>query len=248
MRRVEWVTQRPVAHRGLHDRAAGIIENTIAAFAAAIEAGFAMECDVQISADGEAMVFHDDTLDRLTERCGRVDRLAAVELKSIPFRAGRDRMVTLGELCEEVAGRLPLFVEVKASWSSDRRLEERVSALLSTYPGPVAVMSFDPGSTAWFRRHAPNLPRGVVQESRYADPEWRTLSPMRRFALGHLMHLPQSRPDFLAWFVGDLAYRTPQLARSLLGLPLLTWTVRSPEDQARAGVCADQMIFEGFRP
>jgi glycerophosphoryl diester phosphodiesterase len=246
--RADWIADRPVAHRGLHDLAAGIVENTAAAFGAAIEAGYAMECDVQIAADGEAMVFHDDMLDRLMEGTGRVDGLSAKALAAIPMKAGRDRMITLGELCDLVSGRAPLIVEVKASWSGDRRLERRVAAILSGYSGPVAVMSFDPGSTAWFRANAPHLPRGVVQESMYDDLEWSGLTPMTKLALGHLLHLPSSRPDFLAWNVRDLMRRTPQLARRLLGLPMLTWTVRTPAEQARAALYADQMIFEGFRP
>ena len=109
-------------------------------------------------------------------------------------------------------------------------------------------MSFDPCSTAWFRANAPALVRGVVQESSYDDQEWRGLSRVRKVALAHLLHLPLSRPDFLAWYVNDLDRTTPRLARLVLGLPMLTWTVRTPTDQARAGLFADQMIFEGFRP
>jgi glycerophosphoryl diester phosphodiesterase len=248
MGRADWITERPVAHRGLHDIAAGIVENTASAFAAAVDGGFAMECDVQISADGEAMVFHDDTLDRLMEAAGPVEARPAAALKGLAMRAGLDRMIDLGELCDVVAGRQPLIVEVKASWSPDRRLERRVADILLAYRGPVAVMSFDPFSTAWFRENAPALVRGVVQESRYDDPEWHRLSSARKFALGHLLHLPASRPDFLAWYVADLDRRAPRLARLALGLPMLTWTVRTPADQARAGLYADQMIFEGFRP
>lgn len=244
---VDWIAVRPVAHRGLHDAAAGVIENTAAAFQAAVDGGYAMECDVQISADGEAMVFHDDTLDRLMRASGRVDAYPAAALRALPMKAGRDGMITLGELCDLVGGRSPLIVEVKASWSRDRRLEQRVAAVLKAYAGPVAVMSFDPWSAAAFRTLAPNLPRGVVQESLYDDPEWSMLTPGRKWALGSLLHLPWSRPHFLAWYVRDLHHRAPRLARRLLGLPMLTWTVRTPQDQARAALYADQMIFEGFR-
>lgn len=248
MGRADWITERPVAHRGLHDMRAGVIENTAAAFAAALDHGFAMECDVQISADGEAMVFHDDKLDRLMDATGRVDALPAASLKTIAMRAGGERMIDLGELCSLVDGRCPLIVEIKAGWGEDRRLERRVADILGTYRGPVAVMSFDPVSTATMRRLAPALPRGVVQESVYDDPEWAFMSRWRKFALGHLLHLPVSRPDFLAWYVRDLDRRTVKLARKLLRYPLLTWTVRTPADQARAGLHADQMIFEGFLP
>ena len=106
MASLEWLTARPVAHRGLHDAAAGVIENTPSAFAAAVAGNYAIECDIQLSADGEAMVFHDDTLERLTEGSGRARCPGAPALKRVAFRATADRMITLGELCELVAGRV----------------------------------------------------------------------------------------------------------------------------------------------
>ena len=243
-----WVADRPVAHRGLHDLANGIVENTASAFQAAADCGYAMECDLQISSNGEAMVFHDDTVDRLLDGSGAVSGFTTAALRAMPMKAGSERMITLGELCDLVSGRMPLLVEVKASWSSDRRLERRVAETLAGYKGQVAVMSFDPGSTASFIRLAPGIPRGVVQESEYTGLEWHDLSFWRKYALGRLLHLPHSRPHFLAWYVKDLENRVPQLARKVLRLPMLTWTVRTPEDQAHAALYADQMIFEGFRP
>src|SRR6185295_7945803 len=100
MRALDWLTARPVAHRGLHDAAAGVIENTPSAFAAAIAGNYAIECDLQVSADGEAMVFHDDALGRLTEGEARLDTMSASDLKRVPFRATQDRMITAGELCD----------------------------------------------------------------------------------------------------------------------------------------------------
>jgi glycerophosphoryl diester phosphodiesterase len=248
MGRAPWIAARPVAHRGLHDIAAGIVENTASAFQAAIDNGFAMECDVQISSDGEAVVFHDDTLDRLTSETGPVAGRTAAELGRIALHSGRDCIIRLGDLCDLVAAKMPLIVEIKASWSNDRRLERRVADVLKPYRGEVAVMSFDPHSTATMRSIAPQLIRGVVQESVYDDREWARLSRATKLALGHVAHLPWSRPDFLAWYVRDVDHRTPRLVRSLLRLPLLTWTVRTPAEQARAAVYADQMIFEGFHP
>ena len=102
----DWLTARPIAHRGLHDAAAGVIENTPSAFRAAIAGGYAIECDLQISADGEAMVHHDDALGRLTDGAGRLDAMTAEALKRVPFKASADRMMTLGELCDLVAGRV----------------------------------------------------------------------------------------------------------------------------------------------
>lgn len=244
----DWIIEKPVAHRGLHNSDAGIIENTASAFAAAVAGGYAMECDVQISKDGEAMVFHDDTVDRLMEGSGRLDSFSALELMSLRMKADMERMITLGEMLRLVNGRAPIIVEIKASFSDDRRLEKRVAEVIKGYAGKIAVMSFDPMSMAAMRKLAPEVCRGVVQESVYDDPEWDMLTPARKRRLGRLLHLPWSRPDFLAWYIRDLDHRTPRLARNLLGYPMLTWTIRTPADQARAGLYADQMIFEGFVP
>ena len=117
----DWLTAQPFAHRGLHDAAAGVIENTAGAVRAALAAGYGIEVDLQISADGEAMVHHDDVLGRLTEGEGRLDSLTAAELKRIAFRNSDERMMTLGELCDLVGGRVTMLVEVKSRFDGDRK-------------------------------------------------------------------------------------------------------------------------------
>src|SRR6266849_2406965 len=139
---LEWLTERPVAHRGLHDAQKDIIENTPSAFAAAIAGRYGIECDLQITADGEAMVHHDEALGRLTDGCGRLDAISAADLKRVLFKATSDRMITLGELCDLVAGRTPLVIELKSRFDGDRRLAARAAGLLAGYRGPAAVMSF----------------------------------------------------------------------------------------------------------
>src|SRR5215831_12116525 len=116
---LDWLIARPVAHRGLHDQKS-VIENTPSAFAAAVAGRYGIECDVQLSADGEAMVYHDDALGRLTEGEGRLDAMTAAELKRVAFKATADRMITLGELCEFVAGRVTLAIELKSRFDGDR--------------------------------------------------------------------------------------------------------------------------------
>jgi len=160
---LDWLIARPVAHRGLHDQK-NVIENTPSAFAAAIAERYGIECDLQISADGEAMVYHDDALGRLTEGHGRLDATTAAELKRVAFKATRDRMITLGELCDLVAGRTTLVIELKSRFRGDRRLVSRAASVLSGYRGPAAVMSFDPAPIADLRAIAPKLPRGMVAE------------------------------------------------------------------------------------
>lgn len=239
---LDWLTARPVAHRGLHDAANGIIENTVSAFSAAIDGQYAIECDLQLASDGEAMVFHDDTLERLTERRGAFAALTAAELKAVPFKGTSDRMLTLGELCDLVAGRVTLVLEVKSHFTGDMRLTNRVAAVVEGYAGPVAAMSFDPGVVGGLHAAAPGLPRGLVAQSR-PDPEVPSGNSVR-YALNAL----RARPHFLAWSVEDLAGFWPLLGRWGFGLPLLTWTVRTQADRLRAARWADQMIFEGFRP
>ena len=131
----DWLTARPVAHRGLHDAANGVIENTPSAFEAAIAGNYAIECDLQLSADGEAMVHHDDVLGRLTDGAGRLDAMPAAELKRVAFKATKDRMLTLGELCALVAGRATLVIELKSQFDGDVRLPRRAAQVLAGYKG-----------------------------------------------------------------------------------------------------------------
>lgn len=245
---LDWLTARPVAHRGLHDAAAGIIENTASAFAAAMAGGYAIECDVQRSADGEAMVHHDDRLGRLTSGDAELASMPASALRETAFHDTCDRMQTLAELCAQVAGKVPLIVEIKSPAEGDLGLVERVVAVLRDYAGPVAAMSFDPRQVLALRALAPGLPRGIVAERHYDHHEWASLTAGDRRRLAHLLHGFSTQLHFVAYRVRDLPAPAPLVARHLFGLPLLAWTVRSAEDRARAARWASQMIFEGFRP
>ena len=246
-RDLAWLTARPIAHRGLHEAACGIIENMPAAFAAAIAGNYGIETDLQISADGEAMVHHDDALGRLAAGEGALRDLTAACLKQVAFKATGEHMMTLGELCDLVAGRATLMLELKSRFDGDLRIAARAAAVLAPYGGPVGVGSFDPALICELRRIAPHLARGIIAERHYDHPEWRSLGPTRRLELAFLMHGWASRPDFLAYRVSDLTAVAPRMARHMFGLPLLTWTVRSDEDRAIAARYADQIIFEGFR-
>jgi glycerophosphoryl diester phosphodiesterase len=240
----DWLTARPIAHRGLHDAAAGVIENTAAAFTAAVDAGYGIECDLQISADGEAMVHHDDALGRLTDGEGRLDAMTAAALKRVAYKSGAERMLTLGELCDLVGGRATLVLELKGRFVGDTRLAARTASVLAGRIGPIAAMSFDPTLMAALRRLSPSLTLGLVAMRRDAGtPAAARMSPLRygRLALAARLH-------FLAHRVQDLGTLPPAFARNVLRWPVLTWTVRTDEDRARAARYADQIIFEGFRP
>jgi glycerophosphoryl diester phosphodiesterase len=248
MRAPAWLTARPVAHRGLHDRARGVIENMPGAMAAAIAGNFAIEVDLQLTADGEAMVHHDDELGRLTIGSGPLRSHTAAELKQIAFKDTDERMMTLGDLCGLVDGRVPLVLEVKSHFDGDRQLVGRMAETLRSYSGPVAVMSFDPDQVMALRELLPTLPRGITAQRRYDDGEWMELTPAQRAGMRGLRHAFRTRPHFVAYWVRDLPAPAPWIARHLFGCALLTWTVRTPEQRAVAAKHADQMIFEGFVP
>jgi glycerophosphoryl diester phosphodiesterase len=215
---------------------------------AAISGNFAVEVDIQLSADGEAMVHHDDELGRLTDGTGALRSLTAAELKQVAFKDTPERMMTLGDLCDLTAGRVPLVIEVKSRFDGDRKLVKRMADVLAAYRGPAAGMSFDPDQVIALRELAPKLPRGIVAERHYIAEDWPEASPAQRADMTHLRHFFRTRPHFVSYGVNDLPAVAPWIARHIFGLPLLTWTVRTSEQRERTARYADQMTFEGFVP
>jgi glycerophosphoryl diester phosphodiesterase len=248
VRAPEWLTARPIAHRGLHDRARGIIENMPAAAQAAVSGNFSIECDIQLTADGEAMVHHDDALGRLTEGTGALLGMTSGQLRAVKFRDTSERMMSLGDLCGLVAGRVPLVIEVKSHFDGDRKLVTRMSDVLASYSGPVAGMSFDPDQMLALREKMPALPRGIIAQRTYDEADWPEATLAQRQSMLHLRLAFRTQPHFVAYRVDDLPAPAPWIARNVFGLPLLTWTVRTPEQRETATRYADQMIFEGFLP
>lgn len=244
---------RPIAHRGLHDAAKGVIENTSAAFEAAIASGYGIECDLVAAAGGLPVVFHDDTLDRLTVETGPVARLAADDLKRIKYRnSDATGILTFAEFLVLCGARVPLVVEIKSDWTPpDRAFLGEVARLAAAHQGPIALMSFDPAVMTVLKELAPGVPRGIVS-GRYEDgdgtPWWPQLGAWRMFRLRHLLESQGSAPGFYAYEVGALPTLATRLARGLCRRPLLTWTVRTEEDRRRAATYADAPIFEGYEP
>lgn len=241
-----WLTTRPIAHRGLHDIKAGILENTRSAFEQACKKNYPIECDVQLSADGEAMVFHDDTLDRLTGRTGDVGAFSAEELAQIPLHNSTDHIETLGALLAQVQSRVPLLIEIKTRWNDDDRLVRRVMTLLADYAGPCAVMSFDPHIVEAVRQHSPDLARGMVAD-RGHDPEYNALPWPRQHELRTHGWMAATEPDFVSFHFSELPVPAISSFRES-GHPVISWTIRSPEQAAEARRFSDQITFEGFLP
>lgn len=233
--RVGWLRDRDFAHRGVHGEM--VAENSPAAFAEAIRRGMGIECDVQKSRDGRAMVFHDWTLERLTHETGPVAAHDATALERVSLAVGDDHIPTLDRLLEQVDGQVPLLIEVKSKRNVDPLpLCRAVRHVIANYSGAIAVMSFDPRVPKWFYNHARKVVRGLVVTEEDASGIVRRLK--RHLALWH------AKPDFLAYDVRDLPSRFAAAQRTR-GLPLLTWTVRSPDLRARAAAYADAPIVEG---
>ncbi len=239
----------PIAHRALHDRARGRPENSRAAVAAAVEAGYGIEIDVQPSADGRAMVFHDEALDRLTPERGPVRARTAAELGRIPLRdAPGEGVPTLSEMLALVAGRVPLLIEVKdqdgALGPGVGALEAAVAADLAGYAGPVAVMSFNPHSVAALGRAAPGLPRGLVT-SAYQARHWPRIPRETRLRLRGIPDYDALGASFVSHEAADLG-RPRIAALKAQGATILCWTIRSAEAEALARRIADNVTFEGY--
>ena len=235
--KVGWLREHEYAHRGLHS--AGMPENSPSSFAAAIERGMGIECDVQRSRDGQAVVFHDAELDRLTAQSGRLAALTSEELGRIALSGSADTIPTLAQLLAQIGGKVPLLIEIKSPRHSSTRLSALCLAViraLEGYLGPHAIMSFDPRVVRWFAVHSPMTVRGLV----VTEENSKTLPGMvkRRMALWH------ARPDFLAYDIRNLPSRFAAAQRKR-GLPVLTWTVRSEELRTRAALYADAPIAEG---
>jgi glycerophosphoryl diester phosphodiesterase len=238
---------RPIAHRALHDRAHGRPENSRAAIRAAVAAGYGVEIDLQVSADGVAMVFHDDGLDRLTAATGPVRARSAAELGTITLRDADDGIPTLAEVLALVAGRTPLLIELKdqsGQMGPDMAgLPEATAAALRGYAGPVAVMSFNPHAMAAMARLAPDIPRGLTTYDWPADEL--PGMPAYRARLAAIADYDPVGACFISHGWRDLA--RPRVAELKgRGATVLCWTIRSPEQEARARQVAQNITFEGY--
>ncbi|MFV2093726.1 MAG: glycerophosphodiester phosphodiesterase family protein, partial [Hyphomicrobiales bacterium] len=229
------------------DAPAGIAETSLAAATAAIERGYTIELDMLASADGVPMVFHDTVLDRLTTQTGPVATRSAKQLRQIRHKAGDSCIPTLVEFLRHVDARVPLLIEIKRDAGAVGAFEAEVVNILRGYRGKVAVMSFHPGRVAAIKRLAPDLPRGLLASRFENDYFRRTLSLPIRIFLRFLTPALWLRPHFIAYDINHLPALATSLARAA-GLALLAWTVKTPEQRAKALEHADQMIFEDFTP
>jgi len=234
----------PVAHRGLWSPD-GAPENSLAAFQAACAAGYGVELDVQLSADGEAMVFHDDGLERMTGASGRLRERTAADLSTLRLNQGDEAIPTLAETLALIGRRAMVHIELKTPFGEVGPLERRVCEVLKDHAGPTCVIGFNPYSHAWFADHHPAVLRGLDSYA-YADASAERLAPDLRRAFARLDHVEIARPHFLALGL-DMLPSEPAAALRAAGMPVVAWTVRSPGQWDAVRACCDNVIFEGFQ-
>ncbi|MEM7570074.1 MAG: glycerophosphodiester phosphodiesterase family protein [Pseudomonadota bacterium] len=236
---LDWLSDKPFAHRGLHHAGRGIAENSLTAFRGAAKQQIGIELDVRLSADGEAMVFHDEMLDRLTAERGRMDAHTAHGLSHIRlFGAQDDRISTLTNALAIVRGRVPVLVEMKDCGEQNIRLCIAVRRALEGYGGPIAVMSFNPEIPAWFAKTAPHITRGLVTTD--LAPRYGVI---KSGGLNHSLNMRRAKAQFIAHDLRCLpsAFVARQRKKAI---PTLSWTVRSKTDTDKARAHVDNLIFE----
>lgn len=238
----------PIAHRAYHDITAGRVENSARAIQAAMDAGYGIEIDLQLSKDGQAMVFHDYDLGRLTGEKGPIRGRTAAELAQITLTGGPDTIRTLPEVLTQIAGRVPLLIELKdqdgAMGANVGILERATAAALQGYAGDVAVMSFNPNSVLQMQIHAPDVPRGLTT-SAYSREDWQLLPARTRDKLRDIPDYDTVGACFISHEAADLARpRVADLKKR--GAHVLCWTIRSAQAEAQARQIAENVTFEGY--
>ena len=236
MAELAWLTERPIAHRGYHDMNNRIWENTLSAFARAVEHGYAIECDVHLSSDGVPVVFHDDTLTRLTGTDGYIWQRTAAEMAALRIGGTADRAPRLAEMLELVAGRVPLVIELKGIPGHDDGLVQAVARELEGYRGKAAIMSFDHWLIREFKREAPHIPAGL------------TAGGAKEHEIEAHFSMLAHGIDFVSYGIAHLPNRFISFVRERLSMPVITWTVRDETAVQATFAHADQMTFEGFQP
>jgi glycerophosphoryl diester phosphodiesterase len=242
---------RPIAHRGLHDRSKGVIENSRSAFAAALERGYAIECDVQLSSDGVPFLFHDDDFDRLTEATGRSDARPIADVIKLTLKgsATADVPPLFTEFLSQVAGRTQLQIELKQQRDAvaTKTLASAVATALKGYAGPYTLESFDPNLLIALRREGVTAPLGIITYG-YDEPTWDTkVTGWQKFVLRHLLHWPLTRFSFISCRNVSLYLPAVRFFRAR-GMEVTAWTITSEQAAVASKRGADQIVFEGFLP
>jgi len=236
-----WLTELPVAHRGLHD--GKLPENSMGAFKAAVEHGYAIELDVHLSRDNRLIVIHDDTTRRLTGKDLRITESTVTDLIKLRLKKTNYQIPLLDDVLATVAGRVPLLIEVKTD-SKAEIIGPVMQKTLAEYQGEYAIQSFDPRILGWYRAHEPRTLRGQLAYSFKRHP---TLPKAQKFLLRNMLLNIHTRPDFIAYEIDSLPNAAVVFWRSLFRLPLLTWTISTKADLQKSRDLGANIIFEHLR-
>lgn len=234
--KLDWLTARPIAHRGLHDGNKLVWENTLSAFAAAMEHNYAIECDVHLTKDGVPVVFHDGDLKRLTGKEGQVYSRTSKQMQALKIGGTQDHVPTLRQMLDLVKGKVPLVIELKGDPGHDGELVGAVARELGSYKGRAAIMSFDHHLIRQCPQDAKDIPLGLTAEG-LRDQDIEDHFSMLSYGV-----------DFVSYYVHHLPNRFVSFMRDELKKPVITWTIRTAEELEKSGRFADQVTFEGFVP
>jgi glycerophosphoryl diester phosphodiesterase len=233
---LQWLTARPIAHRGLHDGNKLVWENTLTAFAGAVKHNYAIECDVHLTEDGVPVVFHDGDLKRLTGKEGQVHSKTSKQMQALKIGGTPDHVPTLRQMLDLVKGKVPLVIELKGDPGSDAGLVKAVADELASYKGQVAIMSFDHHLIRQCPQDAKGIPLGLTAEG-LRDQDIEDHFSMLGYGV-----------DFVSYYVHHLPNRFVSFMRDELKKPVISWTIRTLEELEKSSRFADQVTFEGFAP
>lgn len=249
--KMDEIFAHPIAHRGLHDRKKGVIENSKTAFQRAIKAGYAIECDLQLSGDDIPVVFHDPELDRLTKQTGPLAKLSAGQLTRIRLTASKkaDTPQTLTQLLEQVDSQVPLIVELKNQQDNkNEALSKAAVEAVREYKGPIVFKSFYPSILAYVRAAGFSGPTGIIiTEITPENDHYHELSAFERLMVHSLLHYPKSKFNFISANYDALDLPAVRFFRKI-GFPVMTWTIKSFEIEQKTRGHADQLVFENYLP
>ena len=235
-----WLVKQKIAHRGLHDEVSP--ENSLSAFKKVVEKGYAIETDVQMTADGILLVFHDEILDRMTDGKGLISQKNFNEICNYTLKNSEEKIPLLSEVLSLVGGKVPLLIEIKSHKNIGPE-EEKIKAMLEKYDGQYAFQSFNPFIVKWFKDNMPDVKSGVLS-SFFKDVK---LSVFQKIILKNLWLNKLAKPDFVSYNVDDAA-NFKKLSKIKGTLPILFWTVRSTEQMRLVSEKCDNIIFEDFLP
>lgn len=233
------------AHRGLHGE--GVPENSMAAFRAALDAGYGIELDVHLLSDGGLAVMHDSALSRTTGREGTIEELTLDRLKDYHLEGTEETIPEFGQVLELFAGKAPLIIELKPENNNCDRLAEAVCRAMEGYSGPYCMESFHPGCLVWLKKHRPDIIRGQLAENFLAVKGGPVPWIVKLAMTEHLANVA-TRPDFVAYRYCDRNRFGTRICRRLWGLQGVSWTLRSQQEYDTAVADGWLPIFEGFRP